>query len=529
MARDYGSLGYGEGYATAETSICNLVDTVLTARGERSRFLGPDARYADHVTLDATNLQSDTLFSDIRNRGWSRSCWPTRCAAPGRQTRAMVKGYAAGVNAYLRDIGGSRTITDPACKGARWVRPDATAKDIWYAVYAANLLASTGVFVPQIAGRRAADPASRARPVPATRPCPRRARRARSCSPSWARTPTRRSAPTRPRSAPTPPPPAAAWCSATRTSPGAGRYRFTQFHLTIPGEYDVAGAGLIGSPVVNIGWNKRRGLEPHRVDGLPVHAVRVQDGPGHPTLPHRGRPQELEHRTVEVGVKRKDGTVSTVSRRTSTAPEEGYVLDAPDALMPWLPTSFLALRDANAEHLRTVDTFHAMGKATGVRDLLRRQDRGGGMPWVNTTAADRSRQRALRRPLGRAQRARRPREGVPHPGRGGAQPGGRPARARRHPGRGPPARGAPTRTRSGRGLRPGQPAQHGPQGLGDQRQRQLLAAQPGPAAGGLRRDHRLRAVRALACASGWSTATSSTGSPAATAWRARAARSATAR
>jgi acyl-homoserine-lactone acylase len=31
-----------------------------------------------------------------------------------------------------------------------------------------------------------------------------------------------------------------------------------------------------------------------------------------------------------------------------------------------------------------------MGKATSVRDLLTRQDRGGGMPWVNTTAADRA-------------------------------------------------------------------------------------------------------------------------------------------
>ena len=70
---------------------------------------------------------------------------------PSAQTRKLVKGYAAGVNAYLRDIGGSRNITDPACRGAAWVKPNATAKDIWYAVYAANLLASSGVFVPQIA------------------------------------------------------------------------------------------------------------------------------------------------------------------------------------------------------------------------------------------------------------------------------------------------------------------------------------------------------------------------------------------
>ena len=70
--------------------------------------------------------------------------------------------------------------------------------------------------------------------------------------------------------------------------------------------------------------------------------------------------------------------------------DEGYVADAPDVLMPWLPTSFWALRDANAEHLRTLDTFHLMAKARNVRDLLRKQDKGAGMPWVNTTAADRS-------------------------------------------------------------------------------------------------------------------------------------------
>src|ERR1700710_334858 len=68
VASDYESLGFGEGFATAETSICNLADTVMTARGERSRYLGPDKRYDDGVSLDATNLQTDTLFTDIRNR-----------------------------------------------------------------------------------------------------------------------------------------------------------------------------------------------------------------------------------------------------------------------------------------------------------------------------------------------------------------------------------------------------------------------------------------------------------------------------
>ena len=51
VADDWGSLGYGSGYATASSSICNLADTLLTGRGERSKYLGPDARYDDQVRV----------------------------------------------------------------------------------------------------------------------------------------------------------------------------------------------------------------------------------------------------------------------------------------------------------------------------------------------------------------------------------------------------------------------------------------------------------------------------------------------
>ena len=61
VADDFGSLGFGHGYATAETNLCNFADTLITARGERSRWFGPEGRYEDHVTFSATNLQSDAL------------------------------------------------------------------------------------------------------------------------------------------------------------------------------------------------------------------------------------------------------------------------------------------------------------------------------------------------------------------------------------------------------------------------------------------------------------------------------------
>ncbi len=392
VADDWGSLGYGHGYATAETNLCNLADTLVTGRGERSRWFGPDARYQDRVTLDATNLQTDALFTDIRDRRVVEGLLADPQRGPGAQARAMVRGYVAGINRYVRDVGGSGGVKDPACRGAGYIRPDATALDVWYGVYAANLLASTGVFVPQIVE---ATP-----PTPGT-PVPERGARGFPAAPA------------------DPPSaddlraglgkdPADAFGSnatavgseATSTGrgmllgnphfPWRGRYRFEQVQLTIPGTYDVAGASLIGSPVVNIGWNQRVAWSHTVSTAYRFTPYEYRTVPGSPTtyLTEDG-PTELDRRVVEVRVKRPNGDLETVTEDLYRT-DQGYVLDDAATLQVWSPASFFALRDANGEHLRTVDTFLEMGKATDVHDLLRRQDRAAGMPWVNTTAADRS-------------------------------------------------------------------------------------------------------------------------------------------
>jgi Penicillin amidase len=43
LADDYGSLGYGYGYAFAQDNLCVLADRVVTLRGDRSRYFGPTA------------------------------------------------------------------------------------------------------------------------------------------------------------------------------------------------------------------------------------------------------------------------------------------------------------------------------------------------------------------------------------------------------------------------------------------------------------------------------------------------------
>ncbi|MFC4785272.1 penicillin acylase family protein [Nocardioides sp. MAHUQ-72] len=381
-ADGWGSLGFGSGYAAAETSACTLADTLVTARGERSRWFGPHRRYNDQVTLDASNLQVDAFVTDLRNRHVVEKLLEDPVAGPGRQARAMVRGYTAGVNRYLAKVG-RRGVTDPACHGAGYLRERATTLDLWYGVYLANLLASSGVFVKEIVD---ADPPTAddpGLPDPIAGAVDRDALLA-----ALGRDP----------GAPFGSNATAVGGDATTTGrgmllgnphfPWRGRYRFTQQQLTIPGRYDVAGASLIGSPVVNIGWNRDVAWS-HTVSTAyrftPYEYKTV--GPGTTYLTDAG-PQQLEHRTVRVTVKRKDGSLGKVEEDLYRTPQ-GYVLDAPAVLMPWSATSVWAIRDANAEQLRTIDTFLDMGKAHDVRDLLRRQDAGGGMPWVNTTAADR--------------------------------------------------------------------------------------------------------------------------------------------
>ena len=391
VAADFGSLGFGAGYAAAGTSICTLADTLITARGERSRYLGPSGTYDDQVSMVGTNLESDTLVGDLHNRHVVEDLMASQ-AGPGPEARAMVAGYAAGVNAWLRKVGAAG-VTDPQCRGAAYLRPDATALDIWYGVYLANLIASTGHFLPQVT--EATPPSPTDPGVPAT------AADARFATP-----PSQLPDHDKLLAALGKDPSSPFGSNATAIGgadsstgrgmvlgnphfPWRGRYRFTQQQLTIPGQYDVAGASLIGSPVVNIGWNKDVAWS-HTVSTAYRFTPYEYRTVGSPTtyLTSSG-PKELDKRSVDVVVKGADGRLSTVTK-TLYRTDQGYVLNDPATLMSWTPTSFFALRDANGEQLRTVDTFLQMGRATSVRDLLARQDKAGGMPWVNTTAADRA-------------------------------------------------------------------------------------------------------------------------------------------
>ena len=421
VARDWGSLGFGHGYATAETGICNLADTLLTGRGERSQNLGADGRYSDHVRWDATNLQTDALFLDARKNKIVEKLLADPVRGPGAQTRAMVEGYIKGVNDYLSDVGGSKGVSDKRCRGAAWVKKASTL-DLWYGLYAANLLASVGPFVSAIAD---ADPPSvkdtglplglvglPELPIPDFLDLPLLnvpgllstigLQDSLPFAKAPANLPSGDSLKADLGKDPDSPFGSNAIAFGSNDTadgrgmllgnphfPWHGRYRFEQVHLTIPGTYDAAGASLMGSPVINIGFNKDLAWSHTVSTGYRFTPYEYRTIPGFPKkyLTDHGI-KDLEERHVDVKVKKADGSIGTV-RKTLYRTEQGYVIDNPDTLMGWTPIGFVAMRDANAEHLRTLDSFLAMSQANDVTSLLAAQDRTGGIPWVNTIAADR--------------------------------------------------------------------------------------------------------------------------------------------
>ena len=387
-AKNFPSLGYGAGWAVMNTNACLVLDSVITARGDRSRYFGPDTVYDDgNVTMK--NYQLDTLTRDMHARKVVEKLLKDPVAGPSARAKGMVAGEAAGIDKWLR----THTVSDPTCAGKPWVKPNVTALDVWYLVYQAQLIAST-----LNVGAALVDP-----PVPTASPRATAAKAPTHLTAQQKRaleklthidTDTFGSNAT------------AVGKDVTSTGEGMvlgnphfpwyGRYRFTQQQLTIPGKYNVAGGSLIGFSGINIGWNKNVAWS-HTVSTAARFTFYQYTTAGSPTtywrdVYKRGGGQKkvkkhLQKRVVKVP-ELVDGKVTTATHTLYRTPE-GYLIYAPSSLLTWSDSTFWTIRDANAEHLRTFDTFVNMGFAKNVSDLIKRQDQGGGMPWVNTMAADR--------------------------------------------------------------------------------------------------------------------------------------------
>src|SRR5215472_171358 len=243
LAHDYGGLGYGYGYAFAQDDLCVMADRVVSLRGERSRFFGPNAASDDMLGPPTTNLASDVYYRGIRKSGTvARLLARPAPLGPTAQLRQLVDGYVAGYNRYLADTGVAH-LPDPTCRGKAWVTP-ITALDVWTGIYDVDTLEGSMAYRMAIA----------------------------SATPPSARADRSRAATTAAAAVPGAAPVFAngigsnGWAlgrAATRQHDGmllanphlpwVGDARLYELQLTIPGQLNVAGASLYGMPVIEIG------------------------------------------------------------------------------------------------------------------------------------------------------------------------------------------------------------------------------------------------------------------------------------
>jgi acyl-homoserine-lactone acylase len=395
IAANWASLAYGYGYSLAQDNICVLADMYVTVRGERSRYFGPDGSWTNRGnSTTANNLNSDFFYRKIiEQRTIERLLAEPPPAGPLPEIREGVRGYVAGYNAYLRDVGVDN-ITDPACRGKPWVKPIEEI-DAYRRFYSLALLASSGVAVDGIGG---ASPlitlAAGRKETPAQRAKVGAAQRAQRQALAGM-TPNRfddllgeigSNAYGLGR-------------EATQSGHGMvlgnphfpwdGSERFYQSQLTIPGKLDVAGASLMGVPLINIGFTKGLAWSHTVSTARRFTPFQLNLVPGQPTsYMVDGAVHQMKATKVTVQ-SLVDGVLQPETRTlydTEWGPVLTGILNLP--IFPWTPVSAFALGDVNAGNFRYLNHFLLTNEAQSVDELDAIEKKYLGIPWVNTIAAD---------------------------------------------------------------------------------------------------------------------------------------------
>jgi acyl-homoserine-lactone acylase len=365
LADDYGSLGYGYGYAFAQDNLCVLADRVITMRGERSRYFGPSASSDDMLGAAATNLNSDIYYQSVRDSAIVRRLLARPAPlGPTAQARQIVDGYVAGYNRYLRDTRAAH-LPDPTCRGKAWVTP-ITASDLWSLIYDLDTLAGTAANKQAIV--TASPPAAA---TTATAPEPPAPAVTNTASNGWAlgRDVTQAHD---------------GMVLANPHAPWTGNARLYQVQLTIPGQLNVSGASLYGTLMVEFGHTEGLAWTAADSHAQRYTLYRLTLVPGHPTsYLDDGKAVPMIRQIVTVTVRGSDGTLSRVSR-TLYSSRYGPVAAG------WTNTTAFAVDDANADNLRSVNEWLAMAKSENIAQLRTAQDTYQGLPWLYTLASDSS-------------------------------------------------------------------------------------------------------------------------------------------
>jgi len=356
VANDVGGLAYGQAYAMAQHHICTIADQVIYARGERSLYFGPGEANA--------NVDSDFLFKILRLREGA-ACQLNRASAT---TREALEGFVAGYNAYLAEVG--QAGLPAPCNGAEWVKP-LTVEDLWAYYQRLNLRASGINLAGYILSSK--PPGSSNKPSTAA-PTGWPRQDFGSLGSNGVAIGAERAASGR------------GMLVSNTHFPWEGELRWFESQLTIPGQWNSYGVGLVGTFGTLVGFNEHVAWS-HTVSASSrFNFYTLAINPDAPeTYFYDGQVRRMKKRTYEVAVKLANGDMGTETR-TYYRSHYGPIINIPP--YGWSTTLASTYRDANEDNVGVLDHWIQMANAGSLDELLNVHRDVNGIPWVNTIATD---------------------------------------------------------------------------------------------------------------------------------------------
>ena len=352
-ADDWGSLGFGQGYATAQDRFCIVADQMLKVRSQRARYFGPGENNT-HVNSDFAYL----ALGVIDKAESVLDSWDDN-------SKNQARGYVAGFNKYLRDTGVNNLPGE--CAGQEWAQEIDIYNFIAYA-QALSMLAGSLNFIDPIA--TAAPPDS----------------------------PTLSSTATPVKSLVVPGASNAMALGGDRTAngrglllanphwPWEGERRLHEIHLTIPGVIDAAGVTVPGVQGILIGFNDSIAWS-HTTstsNQFIIYTLDLIDG--NPTRYRFGEEQrDMQAQTYTIEVGQADGSLIEQSR-TLYRSHYGPMLNPSLFGGAWSDTIAYSIFDPNNGYVRSA----SLTQAKSIDDIRKVFLNEGGRPGNNTIATDRN-------------------------------------------------------------------------------------------------------------------------------------------
>lgn len=357
LADDIGSAGFGQAYAFAQDHACVLADQILKVRSERSLFLGP-GEFGQHLDSDFGYLALDVM-------GRAKA----GLAKQSPEVRALIDGYVAGYNQFLADTGTDEVVG--SCGGQEWLRP-ISSEDLFAYYVDLGLLGSSNALLGYLS--TAQPPGSKLVRPGGTVQGLRGGKGTGIGSNGWAIGKAKSAS-------------GAGMVVANPHFPWEGELKLWESHVTVPGMLNVYGVGLMGVPGALIGFNEHVGWTHTFSDGQRFNIYKLDLVKGDPTsYMYDGKPRKMTSQTFKLQVKQKDGGTKEETR-TLWASHYGPILNVDP--FGWSSELAMTYRDANIENTDLIQQFFGMNRATSMAEFKQVYQEVGGIPWVNTMAADR--------------------------------------------------------------------------------------------------------------------------------------------